>query len=283
MAEQTRLLAGVEADMQELRVRLNEARMQWQDGDTRRRTLEEQLQKDGFAPDELLAGLPEDATESAWEQSLEKAGARKKRLEPVNLAAISEFEHQSERKQYLDAQNEDLEKSLATLRTAIRRIDGETRARFKATFDEINARLQEFFPRLFGGGKASLELLGEDLLDTGVGLMARPPGKRNTSIQLLSGGEKALTAIALVFAIFSLNPAPFCLLDEVDAPLDDVNIRRYSEMVREMSSKVQFVYITHNKLSMEMANHLIGVTSQEPGVSRLVSVDLGEALNLASA
>ena len=183
---------------------------------------------------------------------------------------------------YLDDQNDDLIRALNTLENAIRKIDVETRTRFKETFDAVNTKLQQLFPKVFGGGHAYLEMTGEDLLDTGVGLMARPPGKRNSSIHLLSGGEKALTAIALVFSIFSLNPAPFCLLDEVDAPLDDTNVERYSELVKEMSRTVQFIYITHNKIAMEMAEHLMGVTMNEPGVSRLVSVEVEEAVAMAA-
>ena len=186
-------------------------------------------------------------------------------------------------KQYLDRQHEDLESALATLETAIRKIDRETRSRFKDTFDQVNSGLQELFPRVFGGGSASLEMTGDDLLDTGVSILARPPGKKNSTIHLLSGGEKALTAIALVFSIFQLNPAPFCMLDEVDAPLDDANVGRYARMVKEMSEKVQFVFITHNKITMEMADSLMGVTMHEPGVSRLVSVDVEEAAELAAS
>lgn len=281
--ESTRQLAKLDSEDAQLQQKLGDERMQWQDRETRRETLEEELQNAGFSLQQTLADLPEPASEHAWQSSLESLAARIQRLEPINLAAISEYETQSERKQYLDAQNEDLEKSLVTLQAAIQRMDGETRSRFKKTFEQINEALQQLFPKLFGGGEAWLQMLGDDPLDTGISFMARPPGKRNTSIHLLSGGEKALTAIALVFAVFSLNPAPFCLLDEVDAPLDDVNVRRYSEMVKEMSEKVQFIYVTHNKISMEMAQHLIGVTSQEPGVSRLVAVDLGEAVSLASA
>ena len=189
---------------------------------------------------------------------------------------------QSDRKQYLDAQNTDLETALATLENAIRKIDVETRTRFKEPFEQVNNKLKHIFPKLFGGGHAYLEMTGEDLLDTGVGIMARPPGKRNSSIHLLSGGEKALTAIALVFSIFSLNAAPFCLLDEVDAPLDDVNAVRYRDLVKEMSRSVQIIFITHNKIAMEMGEQLMGVTMHEPGVSRLVSVDVDEAVALAA-
>ena len=217
------------------------------------------------------------------EQTLERLGQRIQRLGPINLAAIDEFKVESERKDYLDAQNAELEDALETLESAIRKIDRETRTRFKETFDRINVSLQELFPKLFGGGHAYLELTGEDLLDTGVTIMARPPGKKNTTVHLLSGGEKALTAIALVFSIFHLNPAPFCMLDEVDAPLDDANVARYARMVEEMSARVQFVYISHNKIAMEMANQLMGVTMHEAGVSRLVSVDVNQAVELAEA
>nr|MBP9033369.1 AAA family ATPase [Pseudomonadales bacterium] len=192
-----------------------------------------------------------------------------------------EHRQQSERKNYLDAQNADLVEALETLENAIRKIDRETRTRFKDTFDRVNSGLQELFPRVFGGGHAYLELTGEDLLDTGVAIMARPPGKRNATIHLLSGGEKALTAISLVFSIFRLNPSPFCMLDEVDAPLDDANVGRFARLVKEMSETVQFIVITHNKITMEMTHHLMGVTMQEPGVSRLVSVDVEEAVALA--
>jgi len=210
-------------------------------------------------------------------------GRRIARLGPINLAAIEEYKQQSERKNYLDAQNADLEDALETLENAIRRIDKETRNRFKETFDRVNNGLQELFPKVFGGGSAYLEMTGDDLLDTGISIMARPPGKRNATIHLLSGGEKALTAIALVFSIFQLNPAPFCMLDEVDAPLDDANVGRYSRMVKEMSRDVQFIYISHNKIAMEMADQLMGVTMHEPGVSRLVSVDLEKAAEMIAS
>ena len=164
----------------------------------------------------------------------------------------------------------------------IRKIDRETRTRFKETFEKVSKGLQDKFPRLFGGGHAYLELTGEDLLHTGITVMACPPGKRNSTIHLLSGGEKALTAVALIFAIFDLNPSPFCMLDEVDAPLDDANIGRFCEMVKEMSGQVQFIFVTHNKATMELADHLAGVTMHEPGVSRLVAVDVEEAARLAA-
>ncbi len=231
----------------------------------------------------VIESLPERADVEGWSKSLADIDARMRRLEPVNLAAISEYGEQSERKVYLDAQNTDLTQALETLEGAIKKIDRETRGRFKETFDRVNSGIQELYPRLFGGGHAYLELTGEDLLDTGVSIMARPPGKRVSNISLLSGGEKALTAVALVFSIFRLNPAPFCLLDEVDAPLDEANVGRFSAMVKEMSEKVQFLFVTHNKATMEAAMQLSGVTMREPGCSRLVSVDLAEATLLAGA
>ncbi|WP_417360450.1 chromosome segregation protein SMC [Gallaecimonas pentaromativorans] len=232
--------------------------------------------------DEVLAALS-DQTEEALAQEIDRLVNAVARLGAINLAAIEEFEQQAERKQYLDEQDADLNAALETLENAIRKIDRETRAKFKDTFDVVNADLQRLFPKVFGGGSAYLELTGEDLLDTGVTIMARPPGKRNATIHLLSGGEKALTALSLVFAIFRLNPAPFCMLDEVDAPLDDANVERYCRLVREMSDSVQFIYISHNKVAMEMADQLTGVTMHEPGVSRIVAVDIEQAVALAEA
>ncbi|TDK22522.1 chromosome segregation protein SMC [Luteimonas aestuarii] len=237
----------------------------------------------GFAMDEVIANLAAEATAPAWEKMVADFDARLRRLEPVNLAAIAEHAEAAQRKEYLDAQDADLNSALETLEDAIRKIDRETRGRFKDTFDRVNAGVQELYPRLFGGGHAYLELTGDDLLDTGVAIMARPPGKRVSNISLLSGGEKAMTAVALVFAIFRLNPAPFCLLDEVDAPLDEANVGRFTNMVGEMSETVQFLFVTHNKATMEAASQLSGVTMREPGVSRLVSVDLAEAARLAGA
>ncbi|MCK9539552.1 chromosome segregation protein SMC [Dokdonella sp.] len=237
----------------------------------------------GFVLDEVLDALPAEADVGVWQAELGEIEQKIRRLEPVNLAAIQEYEEQSERKGYLDAQLADLTTALETLEGAIRKIDRETRARFKDTFDRVNIGVQELFPRLFGGGHAHLELTGDDLLTTGVTIMARPPGKRVSSISLLSGGEKAMTAVALVFAIFRLNPAPFCLLDEVDAPLDEANVGRFSALVSEMSEQVQFIFVSHNKSTMEAARQLCGVTMREPGVSRLVQVDLAEAAKLAGA
>ena len=272
----------VEQRVQDERIKLDQVRMSRQEIVVRSGTLEEQLAETGFDLETLIAEMPEQAAVDAWQQRVEQLATRIQRLGPINLAAIDEFKEQSERMEYLDRQHEDVTKSLETLEEAIRKIDRETRTRFKETFDKVDAGFKELFPKLFGGGHAYLELTGEDLLDTGVTVMARPPGKRNSSIHLLSGGEKALTAVALVFSIFHLNPAPFCMLDEVDAPLDDANVGRYSNLVREMSEHVQFIFITHNKVTMEIANQLSGVTMQEPGVSRLVSVDVEEAAAMAA-
>lgn len=237
----------------------------------------------GASLEELLEQLPEDAQTAAWQQALEALEKRIRRLEPVNLAAIDEYETESERKEYLDRQNEDLVKALETLEKAISRIDRDTRTRFRETFEHVNKNLEVLFPRLFGGGHAHLEMVGDDWLSAGVAIMARPPGKRVARIHLLSGGEKALTAVSFVFSIFNLNPAPFCLLDEVDAPLDDANVGRFSDMVREMSDQVQFLVVTHNKVTMETAHQMLGVTMREPGVSRMVSVDLDHAVALAES
>ncbi|MCB1626475.1 MAG: chromosome segregation protein SMC [Xanthomonadales bacterium] len=246
----------------------------------RREDMATALAASGHDPVAVLATLADDARAGDWAQRVSEVETRVRRLEPVNLAAISELAQQEERKGYLDSQHADLSEALETLEGAIAKIDRETRTRFKDTFDRVSAGVKEIFPRLFGGGHAYLELTGEDLLSTGVTIMARPPGKRVSNIGLLSGGEKALTAVSLVFAIFRLNPAPFCLLDEVDAPLDEANVGRFSEMVVEMSKSVQFIVVTHNKVTMESMTQLAGVTMREPGVSRLVSVDLAEASRL---
>ncbi|MDP5131829.1 MAG: chromosome segregation protein SMC [Paraglaciecola sp.] len=243
----------------------------------------EQLQELQQSLDVVLEHLPQGADENLWQQELEKTSAAVARLGAVNLAAVEEYEIQAERKLHLDTQNDDLVSALDTLEQAIRKIDKETRSRFKETFDQVNEDLKMLFPKVFGGGSAYLELTDDDLLETGVSIMARPPGKKNSTIHLLSGGEKALTALSLVFAIFRLNPAPFCLLDEVDAPLDDANVGRFCKLVSEMSKTVQFIYITHNKIAMEMATHLTGVTMSEPGVSRMVAVDVEEAVAIAQA
>jgi len=273
----------VEQAVDAARSAVNEAEMALREVRVRREGYAEQLAQTDFELESLLEGLDDSASIELWDEKLEKVRRRIDRLGPINLAAIDEFKEQSERKEYLDSQLADLTDALETLEAAIRKIDRETRSRFRETYENVNAGFQRLFPKLFGGGHAYMELTGDDLLSAGVTVMARPPGKRNSTIHLLSGGEKALTAVALVFAIFELNPAPFCLLDEVDAPLDDANVGRFCDIVKEMSDKVQFVFITHNKGTMEMARQLAGVTMQEPGVSRLVSVDLDEAVKMAAS
>jgi chromosome segregation protein len=264
------------------REELAQDRLAWQEIKVRSDTLLEQITAAGFEYPALHESIDPEARIEVWAERAEQVEQRIQRLGPINLAAIEEYEEESKRKVYLDAQHADLTEALETLEAAIARIDKETRARFKETFDKVDSGFRARFPRLFGGGQAYLELTGEDLLDTGVTVMARPPGKRNSTIHLLSGGEKALTAIALVFSIFDLNPSPFCMLDEVDAPLDDANVGRYCDMVREMSERVQFIFITHNKVTMEMARQLTGVTMHEPGVSRLVAVDIDDAVKMAA-
>jgi len=268
---------------QELRAGLEDGRLRAHELKVRREGEEARLTELGLEYAQVLAALPPDAVESEWQAQLERLEQRIARLGPINLAAIDEYEALKERAGYLESQHADLTEALETLEAAIRKIDRETRQRFKETFDKVNAGMQRIFPRLFGGGQGYLELTGDDLLETGVAIMARPPGKRITNIHLLSGGEKALTAVALVFAIFELNPSPFCMLDEVDAPLDEANVGRFCEMLVEMSSRVQFIFITHNKVTMQIAQHLQGVTMHEPGVSRLVAVDVDEAVRLATA
>jgi chromosome segregation protein len=267
----------------ELRNSLETHRVERQGIAVQETNLIEQIKTTGHELGQVKADMPEDASEAVWVEELERMSRRIQRLGAINLAAIEEFDQESERKSYLDAQAEDLDQALETLLQVMQKIDRETRSRFKDTFEAVNKRFGELFPKLFGGGNAYLELTGDDMLDTGVGLMARPPGKRNASIQLLSGGEKAMTAVALIFAIFHLNPSPVCLLDEVDAPLDDMNVARFAALIKEMSESVQFLVITHNKITMEMADYLMGVTMQEPGVSRLVSVDVEAAAALAIA
>ena len=282
-------IRGLEAERNSIQERSNQirevlmqARLKSEGASVKQEAILEQLTDAKFNLEAVLNALPEEMDIAQCDTELERLANRIQRLGPINLAAIDEYAQQSERKVYLDKQNDDLERALTTLQNAIKKIDQETRARFKETFDKVNAGLQALFPRVFGGGHAYLDMTGEDLLDTGVAIMARPPGKRNSTIHLLSGGEKAMTAIALVFSIFQLNPSPFCMLDEVDAPLDDANVGRYANLVKEMSKSVQFIFITHNKITMEMANQLLGVTMHEPGVSRIVAVDIEEAAELAA-
>ena len=248
--------------------------------EVRKEGLDDQLSANGYSYESIKESIVETLNETELEQELEKILRSMERLGPINLAASNEYEEEAKRKDNLDSQFDDLNRALDTLNGAIKQIDDESMKRFNETFEKVNIGLKKHFPRLFDGGKAYLELEKDDSLDAGVIVMARPPGKRNSNIHLLSGGEKALTAVALLFSIFELNPAPFCLLDEVDAPLDDTNVARFCEIVREMSDSVQFVVITHNKTTMELTNQLIGVTMSEPGVSRLVTVDLDEAVAL---
>jgi len=272
----------LEQRTQFLRSDLEQKRLDWQKNQSFRQMIEEQLAQTEFSAITLLAELPEYADEPSWLAQIEAVEKKLQRLGSVNLAALQEYEEQLQRKQFLDAQAEDLNNSLDLLENAIKTIDRETRTRFKQTLDTVNGYLQEMFPKLFGGGQASVELNSDDLLKAGVTIMARPPGKRNSTIHLLSGGEKTLTAIALVFAIFQLNPAPFCMLDEVDAPLDDSNVGRFCTLVTAMAEKVQFIFISHNKIAMEMAAQLIGVTMQEAGVSRPVPVDIAAAVDMVN-
>jgi chromosome segregation protein len=233
--------------------------------------------------EELQAYLRPDMKVSTLQAEVNKLNQEIQGLGPVNMAALEELTSAQERKTFLDAQSADLNEAINTLTDAISKIDSETRDLLQGTFDQVNEHFAKLFPDLFGGGHAKLVMTGEEILDSGVQVMAQPPGKKNSTIHLLSGGEKALTAIALVFSLFQLNPAPFCLLDEVDAPLDDANTGRYADMVLRMSKNTQFVFISHNKITMEIASQLIGVTMQEQGVSRIVAVDLEAAATMVEA
>ena len=274
---------GAEQRVEQTRSAMDEAKLAAQETRVRREAIAEQFAATQFDLAEVLQNLAPEAAVPEWEVQLSEVRTDIEKLGQVNLAAIDELQQSTERKEYLDRQYTDLTSALSTLEEAMQKIDKETRTRFEDTFNRINAGLQAKFPRLFGGGHAYLELTGEDPLAAGVSVMARPPGKRNVTISQLSGGEKALTAVALVFSIFDLNPAPFCLLDEVDAPLDENNVGRFCDIVREMASQVQFIFITHNKVTMELASQLLGVTMNEPGVSRLVAVDVDEAVRLAAS
>ena len=282
--EQKRHLA--EQEVETFRTLIEKLKLEWQEVSVREETLQEQFAETEFDAKELNDALDEaikndSISLQSHQRDLEEIQRKVARLGAINLAAIDEYKVQSERKIFLDEQDADLVEALDTLETAIAKIDRDTRALFKDTFEKVNVRLQEMFPQLFGGGHAHLEMTGDDLLTTGISIMAQPPGKRISSIHLMSGGEKALTAVAMVFAIFELNPAPFCMLDEVDAPLDEANVGRFCALVKKMSDRVQFIFITHSKTTMELADNLIGVTMREPGVSRLVSVDVNEAARMA--
>ncbi len=269
-----------ETEVEKYRNLLETLKLEWQEVSVREETLREQFAETDFDKKSLQQEIQAGISLKTQQTALDDIQAQLARLCAINLAAIDEFKTQSERKTYLDQQDADLMEALETLESAIAKIDRDSRSRFKNTFEKVNTRIQEMFPQLFGGGKAHLELTGDDLLTTGISIMAQPPGKRLSSIHLMSGGEKALTAVALVFAIFELNPAPFCMLDEVDAPLDEANVGRFCELVRKMSDRVQFIFITHSKTTMELADNLVGVTMREPGVSRLVSVDINQAAQM---
>jgi chromosome segregation protein len=276
--EQERLAS--EQKLDPLRERIGAARLREQEARLTEEQLGQQLAQAGAREDELAAMLERGMRSGALQGEINRLGEEIQQLGAVNLAALEELQTSQERRAYLDAQSRDLSEAMSTLEDAIRRIDRETRDRLQQTFDDVNRHFGELFPALFGGGHARLVLTGEEILDSGVHVVAQPPGKRNTTIHLLSGGEKALTALSLVFALFRLNPAPFCLLDEVDAPLDDHNTERFCELVRKMSEQSQFIFISHNKITMEIANQLLGITMQEPGVSRVVAVDIEEAMKL---
>lgn len=283
ISESAEQFTVVQQQLEKKKELLDSIRFEQQEVQVRQQTVTEQLQELEANAEDIIQSIPAHADESAWKVKVDELTRQIERLGTINLTAIEEFKAQSERMNFLNEQNADLLDALQTLAEAIARIDNESRERFKQTFDKINTGLQTKFPKLFGGGKAYLSLSDDNLLESGVNIIAQPPGKRNSSIHLLSGGEKALTAVALVFSIFELNPAPFCLLDEVDAPLDEANVRRFSEMVEEMSKNVQFLYISHNKVTMEIAQQLAGVTMKEPGVSRMVAVDIQEAVKMVES
>jgi len=272
---------AAEQQLEPLRERIGEMRLKEQEARLSEEQYAGQLATAGANEDEVARQLEKGMRPGALAGEINRLSEEVKGLGAVNLAALEELESARSRKDYLDAQSRDLNEAMATLEDAIRRIDRETRERLQHTFDEVNRHFGKMFPALFGGGQARLVLTGDEILDAGVQVTAQPPGKKNTSIHLLSGGEKALTALALVFSMFQLNPAPFCLLDEVDAPLDDHNTGRFCELVRKMSQHSQFLFISHNKITMEIAEQLLGITMQEAGVSRVVAVDIEEAMKLS--
>ena len=266
-----------------LRELLENLRLERQASKIEQNNIEKQVEELEGDLSKIKNELVDNKSVESYSADLEAIELKISRLGAINLAAMEEYDQESKRKELLDEQHNELMQALETLERAITKIDKETRTTFKDTFDKLNQSLSQSFPKLFGGGHAELVMLGDDLLTCGIGISARPPGKKNASVSQLSGGEKALTAIATVFAFFELNPAPFCLLDEVDAPLDDLNTMRFIDLVDEMSQRVQFVYITHNKISMEKSKHLMGVTMQEPGVSRMVAVDVDQAVEMAAS
>jgi chromosome segregation protein len=277
-SEEERL--GSEHKLQPLRDRIAELRLKEQAARINSEQFAQQLRDAGADEAGLESAMKDGQKAAPLQGEITRLSNALAEFGAINMAALEELQASQERKRFLDAQAADLGAALETLANAIRRIDHETRDLLQATFDAVNRHLGQMFPALFGGGEAELTMTGEEILDCGVQVMARPPGKKNTTIHLLSGGEKALTAIALVFSFFQLNPAPFCLLDEVDAPLDDANTERFCNLVTKISQQTQFLFISHNKITMEMAYQLIGVTMQERGVSRVVAVDIEEALKL---
>lgn len=274
-----------ERGLEPLRARITELQLQEQAARLAEEQFTEQLNAREVDRETLareLAEMPDEWRKASWLQSeVGRISRQVDALGPVNLAALDELNTSRERKTFLDAQQQDLLTAMETLEDAIRKIDRETRELLQETFNTVNRHFGELFPKLFGGGEARLTMTGDEILDAGVQVMAQPPGKRNSTIHLLSGA-KALTATALVFALFKLNPAPFCLLDEVDAPLDDANTERYANLVSNMSEQTQFLFISHNKIAMQMAKQLIGVTMQEQGVSRIVAVDIDSAVQMAA-
>jgi len=269
-----------EQKLSPLRELISQARLKEQEAQIVENQFDEKLKEVEANEEELLQVLGK-TRPSKIQSNIDQLNADIDSLGAVNLAALEELEASQERKIYLDSQFKDLQEAVETLENAIRRIDRETRERLLETFEKVNGHLDEMFPAIFGGGKAKLILSGEEILDSGVEINAQPPGKKNSSIKLLSGGEKALTALALVFSLFKLNPAPFCLLDEVDAPLDEGNTERFCDLLRKMSAQTQCIFISHNKITMELGQQLIGVTMQEQGVSRIVAVDIEEAVKFS--
>ena len=270
-----------EIKIEELKSISNSSVVEKQKFITEAEILQKQIQSEYGELQTVLDKLEPEFDIAFIENEIEKFNRQIESIGPINLAAKEEFKIEEERNSEIESQLNELNKAIETLQSAIKKIDQESRTKFQDTLDSVNSEIAKLFPKLFGGGHAKLELTGEDVLESGVVLKAMPPGKKNVSVSQLSGGEKAMSAIAMVFSFFSLNPSPFCILDEIDAPLDDLNTFRYISMVEEMSKKIQFIYITHNKISMEKSKHLMGITMEEAGVSRLVSVDVEEALSLA--
>ena len=279
--EYTRL--SCDQALEPLREQINAARLKEQEAQIVAKQFLEQLQNARVDEMALTENTPAHLKPHTVQIEIERLGGEIAQLGAVNLAALEELTVERERKAYLENQSRDLEEAMVTLEQAIAKIDRETRDRLEVTFKDVNRYLDELFPAVFGGGQAQLVLTGEHILDAGLQLIAQPPGKKTSSIHLLSGGEKALTALALVFSLFRLNPSPFCMLDEVDAPLDDANTERFCELVKRMSQYTQFIFISHNKITMEMAQQLIGVTMRESGVSHIVAVDMEEAVKFTEA